>query len=1010
MSACYVSNAQSYSFRHLTTAEGLLSDLRLVFTEDRQGRLWIGSDEGINIFDGYQLSSYTQPDSSVMNTTNVQQIYCDKAGTIWIATPSGIKYKNENDSRFRKLESDTIPFNDAPFFGQMDDSTLLIAGRNICYLVKNDRQIVKLDGLEKYYKQYKTLYCFQHFKGEEWLMGFRDKLLLVNVKQQKLVKELPVLYVWCAARVNDSTILAGSFSKDTVWLVNVRTGNMEPVNNWLASNGKPMVGYPGSIEPIGDQKFALASRYYGVCILDVAQRKILVLHHDPSNPSSLKANANRRLYITRTGTMFAQSRGVSYTPLNPTQFKGQKYLINKAGEKYDAGFNSVVQDRKKNFWIATNAHLARWNRQTNTSTYYPYYNIKSGPQKFKTVRTVVTDKLDRIWVGAYGGGLGLLLPDGPYEQYINDSANEEHSLPNIDILSIAKDQQENFIICTNGGFAFFDPMTKKMQTFFSHPKLKRIARTQTLYALADKKNNWWLAQSDGLYYYDRQIDSLHQAVITGVRLNKQMNTLAMDSAGMIYAGGVEGLYIISPSTFTVQKVLGKKDGLASNNIVGLLCDKAGTMWILGNIGAARYNPETGLLQSFDARDGMEQSNHTLCNFYLAADGEVFLTSYEGFNHFYPDSIKPGKKPLEVFVTAVELKDSIISMPQQVDHSFEYYQNNLTFSYLAVDFKLGTSIQYRYKLKGFDSSFVYAGNQRTARYTNLPAGNYTFLVEASISGKDWYATAEPVHFKIGKAFWKTWVFILLMLALLAGAIFTFFFFRLKKVRREEAVKRDFEGKIAQVRMNLLRTQMNPHFLFNSLNSINSFILKNDRQNASGYLTKFSRLMRLILDNSRNEWVSLDNELKLIELYIQLEALRFNHSFEFSINTDPALDTGNILLPPMLIQPYIENAIWHGLMYRKEPGGLLSVNLTQQNGTLEIQIKDNGVGRAAAGALKSKSALQQKSYGMKITAERMSIVNETYHINANTEVKDLFDATGNAVGTEVMLTLDKIVDRK
>ena len=192
MSACYVSNAQSYSFRHLTTAEGLLSDLRLVFTEDRQGRLWIGSDEGINILDGYQLSSYTQPDSSVMNTTNVQQIYCDKAGTIWIATPSGIKYKNENDSRFRKLESDTVPFNDAPFFGQMDDSTLLIAGRNICYLVKNDRQIVKLDGLEKYYKQYKTLYCFQHFKGEEWLMGFRDKLLLVNVKQQKLVKGLPV--------------------------------------------------------------------------------------------------------------------------------------------------------------------------------------------------------------------------------------------------------------------------------------------------------------------------------------------------------------------------------------------------------------------------------------------------------------------------------------------------------------------------------------------------------------------------------------------------------------------------------------------------------------------------------------------------------------------------------------------------------------------------------------------------------------------------------------------------
>ncbi|MES2775800.1 MAG: histidine kinase [Bacteroidota bacterium] len=1008
--AYYVGYAQSYAFRHLTTAEGLHSDLRLVFTEDRQGRLWIGSDEGISIFDGYQLSSFTPPDSALANTHNVQQIYCDKRGTIWIATPSGIRYKDENDSRFRRLESGAIPFSDAPFFSQADDSTLLIASRNNCYLVKKDRQVVKLDGLEKYYKQYKTLYCFQHFKGDEWLMGFRDKLLLVNVKQQALIKELPVLYVWCAAKVNDSTILAGSFARDTVWLVNVRNGNMEGVNNWPASNSEAMVGYPGSIEPIGNQKFAMASRYYGVCILDLAKRNIQVLDHDPSNPSSLKANGCRRLYISRTGTMFVASRGISYTPLHTTQFNGQKYLINKAGEKYDAGFTSMVQDRKKNFWIGTNTHLALWDRQTNTSVYYPFYDLKRGPQKFKTVRTVVTDKLDRKWVGTFGGGMGLLMPDGHYEQYRPDTADEEHSLPNVDVHSITKDRDENFIICTNAGFAFFDPVAKKMQTFFNHPKLKPIARKQTFYALADKKNNWWLAQSDGLFYYDRLADSLHPIKIAGGFLIRQVQVLATDSTGMVYAGGLEGLYIISPASLSVQKILGKKDGLASNNIVGLLCDKSGMMWILGNIGAARYEPKTGLLQSFDARDGMEQSNHTLCNFYLAADGEVFLTSSEGFNYFYPDKIKSDKKPLGVFVTAMELKDSLISMPKQVEHSFEYYQNNISFSYLAVDFRLGTSIQYRYNLKGFDTSFVYAGNQRIARYTNLPAGSYTFIVEASINGKDWYATPEPVRFKISKAFWKTWFFIFLMLLLLAAAILCFFLFRVKKVRREEAIKRDFESKIAQVRMNLLRTQMNPHFLFNSLNSINSFILKNDRQNASGYLTKFSRLMRLILDNSRNEWVSLENELKLIELYIQLEALRFNHSFEFSINTDSAIDAENILLPPMLIQPYIENAIWHGLMYRKEQGGFLAVNLTQHNGTLAIQIKDNGVGRAAAGALKSKSALQQKSYGMKITAERMSIVNETYHINAKAAVKDLVDETGNSMGTEVMLTLDKIVDRK
>jgi Histidine kinase/Y_Y_Y domain len=1001
---------QSYAFRHLGTEDGMLSDLRLVMAEDRQGRLWIGSDEGINIFDGYQLTTYTQPDSVVMKTTNVQQIFCDSRGTIWIATGEGIMYKNETDSRFRKLPSGRDLLNEDPFFGETVDGHLLIAGRNHCYQLKDNMEIIKLQGLETAYSKFKYLSCFEHFKGDEWLMGFRKKLLLVNIRQQKVIKEIHTTNLWCATRVNDSTIMTGSFGNDTISLVHVLTGVVEQINNWPVSNGTTIGGYAGTIMHAGDNKFAIASRYYGVYMVDVENRNATIFEYDPADPFSIRLSNSRRLYITRNGTMFVHNRGLSYTQLSIPQFKLQKFIVDKNGNKYDGGFTSATQDRKKNYWLGTNASLALWNRQTNTCTYYPYYDIKSGPQKYKTVRAVVTDKLDRVWVGAYGGGIGMLLPNGSYEQYRKDSLHPATSLPSLDIHAIVKDQQENFIVCTDGGFVFFDPIAKKMETFFTHPKLKNNARHATFYAMADGKNNWWLAQESGLHYYDRKADSLYSIALPKNLQKMQTQVLATDSNGMVYAGGLEGLYIISPISLQIIKILGKKDGLASNNIVGLLCDKKGKMWILGNIGAAKYDPVTGMIQNFDARDGMGQSNHTLCNFYLAPDGEVFLMGLEGFNYFYPDKIMPEKKPLKVFITEVEMRDSIISMPKAISHEFEYYQNNLSFSYLAVDFKLGTSIQYRYNLKGFDTGFVYASKQRTARYTNLAAGNYTFTVEASTNGKDWYAASAPFQFSISKAFWKTWLFIILILAILAGAVFYTFYKREKKVRKEEAVKREFESKIAQVRMNLLRTQMNPHFLFNSLNSINSFILKNDRQNASGYLTKFSRLMRLILDNSRNEWVTLDSELKSIELYVQLEALRFNHSFLHQIETGPGIDAENILLPPMLIQPYIENAIWHGLMYRKEPGGLLTLSITDNNGMLEVLIKDNGVGREAATALKSKSALQQKSYGMKITAERMNNVNETYHINAKATVKDLFDNDGNAIGTEVLLTLDKIVNKE
>src|SRR6188508_2969786 len=121
------------------------------------------------------------------------------------------------------------------------------------------------------------------------------------------------------------------------------------------------------------------------------------------------------------------------------------------------------------------------------------------------------------------------------------------------------------------------------------------------------------------------------------------------------------------------------------------------------------------------------------------------------------------------------------------------------------------------------------------------------------------------------------------------------------------------------MQALRAQMNPHFMFNSLNSINNFILKNDPDNASDYLTKFSRLMRLILDNSRSEWVLLENELKALQLYIELEAVRFDNAFKYSMEVTKDVDPETMMVPPLIIQPYVENAIWHGLLHRKEPGG-------------------------------------------------------------------------------------------
>lgn len=221
----------------------------------------------------------------------------------------------------------------------------------------------------------------------------------------------------------------------------------------------------------------------------------------------------------------------------------------------------------------------------------------------------------------------------------------------------------------------------------------------------------------------------------------------------------------------------------------------------------------------------------------------------------------------------------------------------------------------------------------------------------------------------------------------------------QVRAEEAALRHWQ----ETELRALRSQMNPHFIFNCLNSIKSLTLKNETDKASLYITKFSRLMRQVLENSRSEWISLHQELETLSLYMDMEKLRFQNRFDYQLDISPDLSPHSIKVPPMVIQPYVENAIWHGLMH-KEDNGKVIVSLTEKDDNqLVIKVIDNGVGRKRSAELKSKSATENKSFGLQITSERMDMLNQYYHINATTNIKDLYDDLGNVIGTEVCLTI-------
>ena len=253
---------------------------------------------------------------------------------------------------------------------------------------------------------------------------------------------------------------------------------------------------------------------------------------------------------------------------------------------------------------------------------------------------------------------------------------------------------------------------------------------------------------------------------------------------------------------------------------------------------------------------------------------------------------------------------------------------------------------------------------------------------------------------------------LLLLLLAG-IFIFRFLIAKRRNEKlisEKIHKELQRRSLELEMLALRAQMNPHFIFNCLSSINKYILKNEPDTASNYLTRFSRLIRMVLHNSQKSLITLEDELEMLTIYLDMERMRFKDAFNYHISFTNRVDTGDIFIPPLLLQPFCENAIWHGLKHladaqpdNHEPGRL-NIILSMDGNVLNCTITDNGIGRKKAAEMKSKSAEDKKSMGLKITEERLTLLNQDKSALTSFEIEDLQDGNGNSSGTRVKLRIN------
>lgn len=319
------------------------------------------------------------------------------------------------------------------------------------------------------------------------------------------------------------------------------------------------------------------------------------------------------------------------------------------------------------------------------------------------------------------------------------------------------------------------------------------------------------------------------------------------------------------------------------------------------------------------------------------------------------------------------------------------QRDLVFHFSDLSYLAENKVQFRYK---FSDEENWHDIQKPELVLNhISPGKYALEFEAIDNLGNRQSQTLSFSYRAKPPFFKSNFFY----ALLSLAVFGLIFGINQYLWRKRHEKQEDLRKIKEAEMKTLRSQMNPHFLFNTLNSINSYIIQNKTDNASSYLTTFSKLMRNILDNSKHEQISLKNEIESLKLYLTLESVRLDHSFDYLISIDPNIQSEFINVPPLIIQPFAENSIWHGLRTLKS-GGMLEIYAEQPNEeTLILKIQDNGIGRAESAKLKNTET-QHKSYGISITIDRIKSLNPENTV----EILDLYE-NNKPNGTLVILTL-------
>ena len=1019
---CITSNAQlfadyNFKFKTYTTNEGLVHNSVKKCLSDSKGFLWIITENGLSRFDGYQFKNFQHinNDSSSLPTNDLADIVIDKKDRVWLAYRFGLCYYDPANQHFTTIYNKTQE----------------VPATQITYAHDDLLMIISANGLLKYDIEKKE---FHSTVLNKKLPDNPTCAMTDNKKNVWLGIEQGGYFVYniiadTAHYFYDTHADTARYFKTYEWPLNIYQDAAGTIymSTWVNAFKKieqdghfktentfrlpvvPVTGlsniYRGCTESeklTGKDILWVVTENGGIALFSKKQKKFVHrFRYKPELINGIKTDFNWSIYTAPEGTIWI----CTYHGLSKVSSQAQQFRSAELPELNSSHYNCVTglmndpHDGDKVWMSVDGSGIAEYSKKKEQLVHWYFHDLenafKSKYYKEQWCVNLVKDSLNTIWSASYGGL--VKIKDGKVSFVLTPDADKI----SVDARGVYKNKRGELWLY--GDFLqHFNPYSEKYESWHL-PKSKNADDSfYQFHDVADAEDgHMFVATNNGLYDFDlahnifKPIDFWKDipdnAGWKDVRVLKNIGT-------KLYIGTLRGLVEMDIATHHCT-VIGNKEQITRADISSLYADTLNKLWIYSGNGVYRYDPKSHEILKFTLADGIYNTSND-AGYFFEYSNDLFIgyrAAYTRFNAAlvnsnnnkpipYITEIKAGGSYL--LINTGEYKSKLLSL----DHT----QSNITFDFTAIEYNDPEKISFSYMLEGFDNNWIEAGNKRSVSYTNLPGGEFIFKVKAYNSSGIASDQIAVFKMKIIPPFWKTWWFFGLIL--LAVSVLSILISRW--LQRRKQVLNKMNEQVARVELASLRSQMNPHFIFNSLNSIHKYIWENKQEDASEYLTKFSKLVRMILENSKEKEIPLAKELESLQLYIELEHRRCNNKFDYSITVDPSINSANVLIPAMIIQPYVENAIWHGLV-QKEGRGNLAIHILQGTKQLTCTIEDDGIGRKRAAAIKAQKQDVHKSLGLDITEERLNLLSKESGVISSVQIIDIDD--GIKTGTKVILQL-------